>query len=178
MFPDRDEYMRKVGESGMEYWRRSCERRWEYIEKVIEELESIDPDTLLEIGAAGIPLSDKSDVMDIKGFGLENSGRFIEHDITEIPWPAENNSYEVITALQVLEHCTLMQKAVFKEMERVSSDIIILSVPYRWENSKSGGHTDIDENTLREWTGRDPYKIEIVGDKKKRAVFCYKISGR
>ena len=77
------------------------------------------------------------------------SSKVIEANISELPF--KDNSFDTITALEVLEHLddkTL--KLALIEIQRIAKKQIIISVPYEeWPLSKNSGHLQFfDENRM------------------------------
>jgi hypothetical protein len=177
-FLDYESFKEKVTSLNDDYWNKSYNGRWTYIEPVIEELKLISPNTVLELGSYKISLMNFSDNMglDIKYFDQDNikNNNYI-FDAKKTPWPIEDKKYDVFVALQVLEHLSPKQPQVFDEIKRISKKCI-LTVPYLWDSPNDFVHHNITDETINFWTNKEtPYKKEVL-DKlpnRKRVMLCY-----
>ena len=80
-------------------------------------------------------------------------------------------SYDTVTCMQAVEH--VERPAEFSaRLFRCASQRVIISIPYRWTTG-SDSHRDLDEGTLRLWTGREPIGTDISGDNLLRMVAWY-----
>ncbi|MFT4692506.1 MAG: hypothetical protein ACJASX_003558 [Limisphaerales bacterium] len=141
-------------------------RRWHYYERAIQMAQSLNPESVLEIGAYQLPLFHDSTVMDRR----KNHPRTLVHDALESPWPFTDRQFNLGLALQVFEHFEGRQREAFNEMCRVC-DKVILSYPWRWRsNDKS--HADIDFEDLQKWTGQHFTEAQIVGPPECRRAIC------
>jgi len=151
--------------------------RWAYFQEVIKMVEEIKPESVLELGPSLFTVVKKSDMMrkpEIDDWGIPSKieAKDYLHDATKIPWPIEDNTYDLFIALQVFEHLTNSQAEAFQEVKRIAK-YAILSLPYKWDcpvdNANYPEHHMIDENTILEWTkGEAPLKwiyIERTGQK-------------
>jgi len=167
-------YLEKIKKLNSEYWNRSYERRWEYIDEVLKELEIINPSSAIEMGTAGISLMNFSDSMDIdeQHIDKDNNTKKYIFDCTITPWNIKDKKYDIFVGLQVLEHLSPNQIEVFKEIKRISKYAII-TLPYKWKmKDTTNCHHMIDDDIINLWTGNEkPYKKVI---KEKRIMMCYK----
>lgn len=101
--------------------------RWSYHQKAIEILKSLRPASILEAGTLGIKVVRESDTIDLDlpddGWRLTYVPTY-RHDLRVIPWPIEDQSYDVFLALRVFHHLA-DQAACLEEMERVAKRIIL-----------------------------------------------------
>lgn len=133
-------------------------KRWGYLSKVIEIASLLNPTTALEIGAYQFPVFLDADTIDIKP---ANNPTFIQ-DITKVPWDKQIGTYDLIIALQIFEHLKGKQSVAFIETLKHTNKFILLSIPYKWENSIDPGHVGLDESTLLEWTRIQPIKSFVI----------------
>ncbi len=113
---------------------------------------SIRPSSLLDIGTGRgvflypfldkfpktkVECIDKKEVHVDDLLALKNGGYDLlnarNHDVRELPY--ENNSFQVVTALEVLEHIDDLESA-FQEITRVASDWIICSMPSKEDDNE------------------------------------------
>ena len=100
--------------------------RWEYHEKCVELLSSLNTASVLEAGTMGISILKSSDTID---FDLPKSGWKLcyeptyHHDLKSLPWPIKDEQYDVFIALRVFHHFGNAQ-LYFNEMRRISKGII------------------------------------------------------
>jgi SAM-dependent methyltransferase len=143
------------------YWFNTHERRWEYIKHVIKELKKHNPENLLEIGSMYIPLSNKSFILSLNREELVND-KGILYNLNHTPYPFKDNYFDFSIGLQVWEHLENQQEA-FKELYRISKNII-LSFPYKWQkNDPSNIHHNITDEIICDWTcGIKPSKTKLL----------------
>jgi hypothetical protein len=126
---------------------------------------------ILELGPYGGPLVRGCDYMDIvasRAFPIK-----YHMDARVTPWDIPDKKYDLVVALQFLEHMGGHQREVWKEMRRVAKDALV-SLPYMWKTEDF--HDGIDEAVIRGWTGEDPDKPgELVFDQSgyARIVLFY-----
>jgi hypothetical protein len=102
--------------------------RWEYHEKVIDLLKTIEFDSVLEAGTMNIKIYSDSDTID---YNLPNSGWYLYytpthiHDLRQIPWCIDDKKYDVFIALRVFHHLLDKPQKYFNEMKRISNHIIL-----------------------------------------------------
>lgn len=114
--------------------------RWDYHKKAVEILKTLNPKSVLEAGSMGILLTSISDTID---FDLPDDGWRLtykptyNYDLTGIPWkPIKDKQYDVFVALRVFHHMK-SEKSFFKEMARISNNVILALTPesaYRYEH--------------------------------------------
>lgn len=173
----KEAYVKKIKELNDIYWNKDkdCKKRWKYISFVVEELQRIQPKTVLELGANKINLTSVSDnmVLDPKLVDVDNlMNKVFVHDATKLPYPIVDKYYDCFIALQVFEHLGKFQSEVFKEIKRISKNAI-LSFPYKW-NCPGDIHHGIDEEVIKGWTNDEvPIKIQIVMPPRIIYVFNY-----
>lgn len=152
------------------YW-NNAQDRWKYMSVVVEELKTINPISVLELGAYKINLTSISDNMDKRIDFIDsnniNNKKYIQ-DAINLPWNIPDKYYDVFVALQVFEHLENKQSEVFEEVKRISKNAII-SLPYKW-NQPGNCHHMIDEDIIKEWTKIKPNKSIII---EKRIICIY-----
>ncbi len=147
--------------------------RWQYYKEVIDIVNEINPKTVLELGPHTLPIMVGGDVMDIAPkCGGETT---YEHDATQIPWPINDDSYDLFIALQVWEHLDTdpndyldpekqKQREAFGEVQRIAKKAII-SFPFMW-HWPNNHHHQIDHDIIARWTcDVKPVKTIMTGDK-------------
>lgn len=144
--------------------------RWEYLEKAAAMAVKERPESVLELGAHLLPLFKKSDVLDIK----QNIPRLtFQHDLSRVPWPIKDKSYDMVMALQVWEHLDGAQEAAFREVMRVSRGAV-LSFPYLW-NKPGDIHHGIDKAIIARWTLHHPPEETMeVGSRNPRIIYRFR----
>ena len=158
---DHKTYLARTAELGG-YWERFRDERWPYIYCAALAAESLKPHTALEIGTNGVSILSFSDTFDLGLSEPDNPGRKLYGDATQIPWPIEDAAYDLVVALQVLEHLTPHQEAVWREIRRVAKAAII-TLPFQWHCPADPMHHGITDETIRKWTlGDKPYMEELV----------------
>jgi hypothetical protein len=161
----KEEYLKRIKIPGMEYWQKSYEKRWLYMEAVIKELEKIQPKTAIEVGTAGIPLMSFSDEVDKNAIffdGNKNTKKYL-FDLSKTPWTEiADKQYDVFVALQVIEHLDNVE-SVFDEIRRISKYSII-TLPYMWQcKDENNCHHMIDYATISKWTGgQSPISLDLI----------------
>jgi hypothetical protein len=113
---------------------------------------------ILECGPFMVPLVKGADTLDVRD---DISATWV-HDATVLPWPVEDRAYDLVVALQFLEHMEGRQAEVFEEMRRVGLDVL-LSLPYKWP-ADEGDHGCIDMAKIIAWT-REPTLFGIDTDR-------------
>ena len=83
--------------------------------------------------------------------------------------------FDLVLCLQVLEHVD--NPHVFSQKLFSIGRNIIISVPYKWEESQSiyHIHDPIDENKLKSWTNTDPDEVFCIteSDRTERMIAVY-----
>jgi hypothetical protein len=159
------------------YWNATWEGRWKYMWVAINELRVLNPQTILELGAYKINLTDISDNMDLnlKYIDRKNlKNKIYIQDATSLPWDIEDKYYDVFIGLQVFEHFkNKKQSEVFNEIMRISKNAI-LSFPYKWNTPNNITHHNIDDEIIRKWTNNImPVKIKEINAPKHRRRIIY-----
>jgi hypothetical protein len=162
MFLTKQQYDEALAKN--KYW----QGRWEYLSKAVEILQTFNTTNILEIGCNGLQLCDHSDTMSNRP--ADNST--YTYDITQVPWPVNNNSYDVLIALQVWEHLQGCQSQAFSEARSVARNIV-LSLPYMWNSPKDLTHHQIDLQQIISWTGIDRVPdYYVIGSNKYQRIIC------
>lgn len=160
-------FLEQVKKLDTNYWNNSYKVRWDYMEPIIDKLKNINPSTALEIGTAGISLMTFSDTLDNveKYIGNKHTSQYI-FDARNTPWDIPSKKYDVVVALQVLEHLGPNQLDIFKEIKRITKEAII-SLPYLWHcNNPANCHHMIDDEKILEWTNNEqPYDRKVYSTK-------------
>ena len=148
--------------------------RWEYMRQARLMAESVPAEAVLEIGTAGIQLCPGSTTMDVRDDGQTD----YVHDAGEVPWCFEDDQFDLVIMLQVLEHLKGRQRPAWQEIRRVAKWAVV-SVPYRWPKGSDPDHEDITKARMREWTGQRPKRQIVVGGQKhrRRLVQLYDLGG-
>lgn len=169
MYLTRAEYDKKVAALNSKYWNEGKEYRWQYMSKVIEFAKEICPDGIvMEAGASGIPLNDKSFLFDYPEYDL-NKPPYEIHFTKDLVDVIPSRSFDLFIALQTWEHLDNQQDA-FREVMRISK-AAILSFPYKWGRGHDARHTGIDDKKIAEWTcSVKPVKTMVIN---KRAIYVW-----
>jgi hypothetical protein len=149
------------------YW--ESRKHLEYYKVVEEWLELLGHQrSILDIGCGGCPTAmwgsfEKRTAINLEPFPLLPGVNCVYIDWLEF----KPEHYSVITCLQVLEH--LDDETVKKFMNKIFEhcDIVIISVPYKWEKGRCEHHLQdpIDVNKFYKMVGIDPVKIQIVSER-------------
>lgn len=142
-----------------------ADRRWQYHQRAIELIASGNNKNpkILEIGTMGMPLSDKSDLLDIsKHIDFYEEGKLAYvHDLKYIPWPISSSAYDWVVALRVFHHLWPLQRECFEEAMRISKNVILV-IPAMDNHEVSHSISPAD---LRLWnSGRPASIIEPISD--------------
>jgi hypothetical protein len=130
-----------------------------------ELIASHDLRSALEVGPYLRPLVVGADVIDRKAnedLVLDGSARLLVHDLRNIPWPIEDEAYDLFVALQVFEHLGNAQNRAFREVVRIARQAII-SLPIEWEmdDPTNSHHRISNERALSWFLPHRPTRIEI-----------------
>jgi len=174
---NKEHYIQKVNRLNDIYWSETFNGRWNYLSVVINQLKLINPQTVLELGAYKINLTNISDNMDLELSYIDPdniSNKTYIQDATSLPWDIPDKYYDVFVALQVFEHFeNQKQSEVFNEAMRISKNVI-LSLPYKWNKPDDLMHHMIDDKKIKKWTNSAiPEKIVYINVPKKRRRVIY-----
>jgi hypothetical protein len=61
--------------------------------------------------------------------GVDRRGTDVAHNLEKVPWPFEDNSFDLIFAHSILEHLMPFVD-VMEEIHRITRDRVVISVPY------------------------------------------------
>ena len=62
---------------------------------------------------------------------------------------------DVVLCLQTLEHISPdIRDAFVAKLFACAKQVLVVSIPYKWSNSKTPNHDGLDQSTLDEWMGR------------------------
>ena len=141
--------------------------RWGYLSEVIEFVKSVpDVSKVLEVGVYKLPIYKDSETMDIV---KDYAGLTYQQDAMVTPYQFKDKEFDLLVALQSLEHLHPKQKEVFAEWRRIAKTIVI-SLPYMWHCPDDIMHHNIDLPLIEEWTGMKPTKMTI---KSRRVILKY-----
>ena len=164
MYLTHESFLKKVEESGSEYWREGKVYRWDYMSFVIDNLKELCPDDykLIESGTSEMPLSDQSYLYEYPKCDLN----VIPYRYEIVQDPFYDKQFDAFCALQVWEHLDNQSEA-FREVMRISKSAI-LSFPYMWSAGKGhdSRHTGIDDKKINEWTcGIKPEITKLINNR-------------
>lgn len=146
--------------------------RWGYYQKVIEWAKAENPNTILEIGVYKMPIAKESDTMDIEPHFATLT---YQRDAMQIPYEfIPDKKYDLLVAMQCLEHLHPKQKEVFQEWKRIAKTIIV-SLPYLWHCPNDIMHHQIDRRKMNDWTGMVPEKEAVIDS---RIIALYKTNAK
>jgi hypothetical protein len=108
------------------------EKRWEYHNKTIELLNTIEQvRTILEAGTMGVKIWKHSDTIDLDlppNWPLYYTPTF-NYDLNKTPWSCiaikEDSKYDVFIALRVFHQLNNKHQEYFNEMKRIANHIIL-----------------------------------------------------
>ncbi|MBD3262195.1 MAG: methyltransferase domain-containing protein [Candidatus Altiarchaeales archaeon] len=84
----------------------------------------------------------------------ENARADVMHDLRHIPYPFDNKSFDVVTALDCIEHLEKDEgKRMLEEMERIARRIMVIFTPEEFRDNR--------ENVYKEglWSTGNTYNI-------------------
>lgn len=145
----------------LSYDRKYYNGRFVYYHAVFQAIQNIDFASVLEIGPYKSPILRGSDILDKTSFECHNVGNVIIHDCDIFPYPI--NNYDLIIALQVLEHFSDKSRSFFEIVSKCK--YFIMTLPYMWKTN-DGVHNNITRETINMWTLNSVYiKEEIIGNR-------------
>lgn len=111
--------------------------------RILEEIKNIEK-------KVAIDLQKLPDIPGVKTIKVD----FMEYN--------PNEYFDLVLCLQVLEHLE-DPKPFVQKLFKTGSNIII-SVPYRWPESRSKYHLQdpIDEEKLKSWTLKEPHELHVI----------------
>ncbi|MGW9332746.1 hypothetical protein [Bosea sp. NPDC055594] len=125
-----DDYLAITSDLGGGHW-SNAKRRWVYHGAAVTFSRLANPSSpskVLEMGTMGINIVPGSHTIDYaEGWNFKGKQPTHAHDGREIPWPIEDNAYELFIALRVYHHLTPTQKEAFLEARRIAKNIIIVA---------------------------------------------------
>lgn len=167
MYLTREIFLDKVEKSGSKYWNEGKSYRWEYMSWTIDKMKYINPESIVEAGASGMPLSDKSYLMD-----------YPKHDLNKIPYmilpdiEMLDKTVDTFVALQTIEHLD-NHPEIFKEIKRISKSAI-LSFPYMWKHGDAR-HKGITDEKMLSWCNVEKWHEEKIIKNRKICVWRWEI---
>lgn len=146
--------------------------RWQYMSKVtavIDELSGVY--TGVELGCHAFSVMTKGVTIDINP--LVDPDVILNAAVT--PWPFRDGNFDIIVALQVLEHIPERTK-VFNEMKRVA-ECAVVTLPYNWDCPADVMHHGIDDKVLDGWFGKEECVRQVIENPvyrpKPRVMLCF-----
>lgn len=147
--------------------------RWAHYRQAAWLLMSLCNDgPVLEVGPYNCPLVKNAVCMDTMDHGVGA----VRWDAGVENWPFHRGTFASVLALQVIEHIhqPFGQRIFFSEAARVARSIVVVSVPWKWDDDSDHGR--IDDGTMLEWSfGTEPIDsnscVGVPG--KERRVFAY-----
>ena len=165
---NKEIYLDKVKRLNDPYWNRSYETRWQYMQDVLKEIDDYEFCWILEIGAYKINYTDISHNMDVNADFIDPDNKdntmFIQ-DAGDVPYPIQDNQYELVLACQCFEHFEGKQAQAFQEIKRITSHAVI-TIPWQWNCPEDKNHHNINESHCLKWFGTD-YKDFLIRDSMK-----------
>lgn len=152
----------------MEYWERR--KNLNYYKAINQMIESLGPcELILDVGSADTPIATYGDFkrrcrVDCRELEPLDGVVTIKSDWLEyIP----GEVYSVAVCAQVIEHLKNEQVRPFVDKLFQSAEVVIVSVPYLWEQGLCPGHPQ-DPINLSKFIdlmgGRDPERLSIEKD--------------
>jgi predicted SAM-dependent methyltransferase len=154
-------------------------RDFEVHYKLAEEIASMNPESVLDVGGARGYIVKKVEALGIPAICMDISEHawhtratdsFVLHDAEDVPWPFEDNQFDLLTSFAFLEHIKEENlEGVLREMVRVSKrgfhnisfektpeDIDVTHVTFRpqkwWEERFNSIHPNYEVRiTGKEW---------------------------
>lgn len=74
---------------------------------------------ILDIGCGTNPMENANVIMDIEDISKEFNKRFVKHDANNIQFPFEDSTFDYIYLNNILEHLTVEDDLLFKELLRI-----------------------------------------------------------
>ncbi|HUS46157.1 MAG TPA: hypothetical protein VM219_09040 [Phycisphaerae bacterium] len=169
------------------YWKGRWENYLAVACRIFREIPGVT--RVLEIGPGSLSLVRGCDIMDIWNWGRRPLT--FGHDAGAVPWPLPDDAYDVVVALQVLEHlggdnarfyrrvmaalpdkeqCVRRQRAAFAEALRVAPRLL-LSVPLDWKTT--GMHAGITPDVVKSWAPRGAKvtaSVKVGRDQNRRRL--------
>lgn len=127
------------------YWKG----RWSHYRQAAQILTKLCKEgPILEVGPYTCPLIRNAVCMDTMDHGIGA----VRWDAGRPDWPFHRSAFSAVVALQIIEHLRSPdgQRTFFEEAARVARDVILISVPWKW--NEDGDHGRIDDRVLAEWT--------------------------
>jgi hypothetical protein len=142
-----------------QYWERRQNLLYYNVVRVLAQALSKDARSILDVGSAACPYLDwfphvAERVSVDLNHPYDGPGVVaIKGDF--LTWQPQQ-SFDVVTCLQVLEH--VPRADLFATKLLSAGTIVIVSVPYRWGKGRTGSHIHdpVDREKLRGWFGREP----------------------
>jgi ubiquinone/menaquinone biosynthesis C-methylase UbiE len=113
------------------FGRYMTKRRWTSVWHQLHEVMQFQPERVLEIGPGAGVFKEVAKLFDVTVETLDvDPDLKPDHVASATSLPFEDGSYGVVCAFQMLEHIPYEKSlAAFKEMVRVSSDGVVISLP-------------------------------------------------
>lgn len=162
----RDDFVKLTG--GSDYYGG----RWIYIRKIAAILKDIKHmHTGMELGCHLFSVMKKGLTADINS--KVNPDIVLNASVT--PWEFRDDCFDVLVALQVLEHIP-ERKEVWAEVKRVARSAVV-TLPFNWDCPSDTMHHGITDKTLDEWFGKTECIRKVIPNTvyppKPRVLLCF-----
>jgi hypothetical protein len=167
------------------YWQgRSDNMYYKYIDYLVRVI-GVNSKSIIDVGSGNSPYLEwfswieKKVSIDIQAPYGSSTVEAITANILDYNF---QEKFDICLCLQVLEH--VHDPKPFATRLFDLSDLVIISVPYKWPEGKTKGHINdpVDRAMLEEWTGRKPNYSHIVQEplqkssKSSRLIAIYDIN--
>ena len=137
-FLRKEEYIDYVKNLDDGHWtKNTIVERWDYHYRAIELIKSTNvksPKKVLEMGTMGVSCVKGSDTIDFdESWDFKGKNPTYNHDARVLPWPINENQYEVFVALRVFQHLVPGQPEAVKEAFRIARKVLMV-VPEYYDN--------------------------------------------
>ena len=166
-------------DSGTDYWKqRQSYRYYKTVRELVQPAE-----TLLDVGG-GVTLGcrylmgygtfqQKTSVEKVNPGDTESCPgvELIDADFLDWEPPGQYDTVLCLSCLSGVEEPRVFAQKLFS----VARKQVVLAIPYRWKVNPGQLHGGLDEQSLLDWTGREPDTIKVVAEKGKvkRIVASY-----
>ena len=163
----------------LSYWERRKDLVYLHVVRTLMDSLSVSASSAIDIGSNGCPyvtwlpdhISKAS--LDLRRPYIGNGVESIKADFIE--WQAPHR-YDLVTCLQVLEHVPNVKQFCEKLLQ--ISNVLIVSVPYKWPKGKTKNHVHdpVDEKKMLQWFGFEPnfsYVATEVLSSSHRLIHVY-----
>lgn len=140
--------------------------RWNYIDAARGMLAGLGSAKVLEIGPAIYPICTDEVVIESNPASVKYlkanypNLNVLERNVEQMPLPFTDKAFDVVVALQVMEHLK-NPFATFQEMRRVSRRAII-SIPFGWHSPSDESHALTTHHLQWFFGGKIPLSFVLV----------------